>query len=68
MVFSAMVEILFGLFCNSSRLAYGAELPSAIHALEVTSRKDWNYLWMECDSTYVVDLLAVGSNKVLWEF
>ena len=48
--------------------AFEAELMGIITAIDYARRFDWDYIWFECDSTYVVELLQTKSNKVSWRF
>ena len=44
--------------CFAQNLGYGSslivELSGAMHAIEITSRKNWRNLWLETDSMLVV--------------
>lgn len=48
--------------------AFEAELLSVIIAIEAASQRNWNHLWLECDSTYVVGLLNTKSEEVPWNY
>lgn len=38
-----------------SRNAFEAELIGAMMAIEITHKKDWKFLWLECDSQLVIN-------------
>lgn len=48
--------------------AFEAELLAAILAIEAAAERNWCHLWLECDSTYVVNLLKSKSKEVPWPF
>lgn len=45
--------------------AVKTELLYVIHALELAKDKAWDWIWLECDSKCVVDLIDSKSHKVL---
>ncbi|KAL8480982.1 hypothetical protein ACS0TY_027497 [Phlomoides rotata] len=48
--------------------AFEAELATAFYALEIAYVKGWMNIWMECDSTYVVQFLKFPNPMVPWRF
>lgn len=44
--------------------AFKVELLFVIHALELAKEKTWDWIWLACDSKYVVDLINSKSHKV----
>ncbi|KAK2646800.1 hypothetical protein Ddye_021995 [Dipteronia dyeriana] len=48
--------------------AFGAELAAAIYAIDYAWTFDWRRLWLESDSTFVVDILRSRSRKVPWRW
>ena len=49
-----------------SSLAYVAELRAAIYAIKKAWERGWHHLWIECDSTYVVNVLKSRATEVPW--
>lgn len=62
----------FVLGCFSVNLgtafAFEAELFVVILALEAAFERNWNKIWLECDSTYVYGLILSKSSDVPWSF
>ncbi|XP_057779536.1 uncharacterized protein LOC130998119 [Salvia miltiorrhiza] len=48
--------------------AFEAELLAAIYAINIADNRGWRSLWIEADSTYIVNLLNSRSNDVPWRF
>ncbi|XP_057791344.1 uncharacterized protein LOC131008487 [Salvia miltiorrhiza] len=48
--------------------AFEAELLAVISAIQIAFYKNWRYLWIESDSTYIVNLLHSRSLNVPWRF
>ncbi|CAL0303089.1 unnamed protein product [Lupinus luteus] len=42
------------------------ELSAAMHAINLAHQKDWKNIWLECDSTIVVDIFK-GSTQPPWK-
>ncbi|KAL6204387.1 hypothetical protein ACLB2K_021655 [Fragaria x ananassa] len=57
-----------GCFAGSMGIAIAleAELQAIIHAVSMTSRKGWQSLWIECDSTIAIRFLANNKCSVPW--
>lgn len=49
-----------------SIFAFEAELWAVMFALSKAMEFNWNYIWLESESTYVVNLLSTKSHKVPW--
>ncbi|WCJ36046.1 hypothetical protein M5689_017268 [Euphorbia peplus] len=54
----------FSINCSYAHLA---ELRAAIHAISVAWERGWHNIWLECDSSYVVELFKKRSSQVPWE-
>ncbi|XP_057803244.1 uncharacterized protein LOC131018545 [Salvia miltiorrhiza] len=48
--------------------AFEAELLAVISAIQIADHRNWKYLWIESDSTYIVNLLQTRSLDVPWRF
>ncbi|XP_057770760.1 uncharacterized protein LOC130990552 [Salvia miltiorrhiza] len=48
--------------------AFEAELLAVIMAIQIAHSRGWFALWVESDSTYIVNLLNTRSNIVPWRF
>ncbi|XP_057800164.1 uncharacterized protein LOC131015756 [Salvia miltiorrhiza] len=48
--------------------AFEAELLAVISAIQIAFHRNWKYLWIESDSTYIVNLLQARSLDVPWRF
>ncbi|XP_057808585.1 uncharacterized protein LOC131023059 [Salvia miltiorrhiza] len=48
--------------------AFEAELLAVITAIQIANDRQWFYLWLESDSTYIVRLLQDRSLLVPWRF
>ncbi|KAK3199187.1 hypothetical protein Dsin_022602 [Dipteronia sinensis] len=48
--------------------AFGAELTAAVHTIDYAWTFGWRRLWLESDSTFVVDTLRSRSRKVPWRW
>ncbi|XP_057791222.1 uncharacterized protein LOC131008356 [Salvia miltiorrhiza] len=48
--------------------AFEAELLAVMHAVRVANFRGWHWLWIEADSSYVVQLLHSRSLDVPWRF
>ncbi|KAK0599983.1 hypothetical protein LWI29_010426 [Acer saccharum] len=48
--------------------AFEAELAAAIHAIDYAWTFGWHRLWLESDSTFVVNILRSRSRKVPWHW
>ncbi|XP_057811701.1 uncharacterized protein LOC131025940 [Salvia miltiorrhiza] len=48
--------------------AFEAELLAVITAIQIAHHRNWYYLWVESDSTYIVSLLTTRSLTVPWRF
>ncbi|XP_057791059.1 uncharacterized protein LOC131008183 [Salvia miltiorrhiza] len=48
--------------------AFEAELLAVISAIQIAHARGWHDLWIEADSTYVVNLLQKHSSDVPWRF
>ncbi|KAK3213082.1 hypothetical protein Dsin_017788 [Dipteronia sinensis] len=48
--------------------AFEAELAAAVHAIDYAWTFGWRQLWLESDSTFVVDTLRSRSRKVPWRW
>ncbi|XP_055961571.1 uncharacterized protein LOC130015445 isoform X2 [Mercurialis annua] len=55
-------------FCLGVEFAFVAELATAIMAVNIAWRRGWHYLWLECDSSYVVQLFLSKSINVPWVY
>lgn len=57
-----------GCFAKPLGILYGyeAELTRVITAVHYAQKYDWDCLWFECDSMYVVNLLKTRSLHVPW--
>ncbi|XP_057808539.1 uncharacterized protein LOC131023020 [Salvia miltiorrhiza] len=53
---------------HSMGYAFEAELLAVITAFRIARARNWNNLWIESDSTYVVGLLRKRSEDVPWRF
>ena len=51
-----------------SLFAYEAELVAAMTGIEIAVRHGWDRIWLESDSTYVVNLFITRSLEVPWKF
>ncbi|XP_057811506.1 uncharacterized protein LOC131025735 [Salvia miltiorrhiza] len=48
--------------------AFEAELLAVMHAVRIANFRGWHWLWIEADSSYVVQLLHSRSLNVPWRF
>ncbi|KAK0572334.1 hypothetical protein LWI29_030054 [Acer saccharum] len=48
--------------------AFEAELAAAVHAIDYAWTFGWHRLWLESDSTFVVNILRSRSRKVPWRW
>ncbi|XP_057787577.1 uncharacterized protein LOC131004845 [Salvia miltiorrhiza] len=48
--------------------AFEAELLTVITAVQIAYSRNWRHLWIESDSTYIVNLMQSRSLDVLWRF
>lgn len=48
--------------------AYEAELYAVILSIEAAAARNWNHLWLECDSIYVIGLLKSEYVDVPWSY
>lgn len=70
-----------GIFCNSSgcfqkvfaisigvAFAYENEVGVTLHAFKVGQSFSWDWIWLKCDSNYVVNLFTGRGITILWKF
>ncbi|KAK2652591.1 hypothetical protein Ddye_012447 [Dipteronia dyeriana] len=58
-----------GVFCPLGVcFAFEAELAAGIYAIDYAWTFGWRRLWLESDSTFVVDILRSRSRKVSWRW
>lgn len=48
--------------------AFEAELIASMHAILIAFSRGWHHLWLESDSSYVVNLLSTRSSQVPWKY
>ncbi|XP_057779551.1 uncharacterized protein LOC130998134 [Salvia miltiorrhiza] len=53
---------------GGSGFAFEAELFAIMHAVRIANFRGWHWLWIEADSSYVVQLLHSRSLNVPWRF
>ena len=53
-------------FSTGEAFAFVAELQAAMFAVTMASERGWSHVWLESDSTYVVNLFKTRSTEVPW--
>ncbi|XP_050217388.1 uncharacterized protein LOC126668220 [Mercurialis annua] len=55
-------------FPLGNEFAFAAEIAAAIMAVDIAWKRGWHSLWLECDSTFMVQLFTSKSKNVPWEY
>ncbi|KAL8474915.1 hypothetical protein ACS0TY_031359 [Phlomoides rotata] len=50
----------------STGFAFEAELATVFYAIEIAQENGWTTVWMECDSTYVVQIFRAPEPNIPW--
>lgn len=58
---------MFAIFIGSA-FAYEAKLAAALYATKLAQHFSWFNLWLESNSSYVVQLFSSHNINVMWKF